>query len=93
VDQFEKYIPSAAEAGCENKALVAAVNRCATQRQEQRQRQEVWWTLSWNPTLAQKTRKDGAPLKPRPSKRIQSEAQAERNIDFRLSHRCFTLTV
>jgi hypothetical protein len=27
--------PSAAKAGTDNKALIAAVNRCATQRQEQ----------------------------------------------------------
>jgi len=32
------------------------------QMQEQMQMQEPWRTLPWNPTLAQQTRKDGAPI-------------------------------
>ncbi|MGA7081311.1 MAG: hypothetical protein WBQ43_16280 [Terriglobales bacterium] len=33
--QFENSRPSAAKAGIENEAFIAAVNRCATQKQEQ----------------------------------------------------------
>jgi hypothetical protein len=36
VGQFERRIPSAAKAGTENKLAIAAVNRRATQNQEQK---------------------------------------------------------
>jgi hypothetical protein len=46
--------------------FIAVVNRCATQKQNQKQNQvqmqKPWRTLRWNPTLAQKMRKDGAPI-------------------------------
>jgi len=35
VEQFERSIPAAAKAVDENKPVIAAVNRCATQKQEQ----------------------------------------------------------
>ena len=35
VDQLERYIPPAAKADGENKPVIAAVNRCATQNQTQ----------------------------------------------------------
>ncbi len=37
------------------------MNRCATKKQNQVRMQKPWRTPSWNPALAQKTRKDGAP--------------------------------
>ena len=50
--------PSAAKAGTENKAFLAAVNRCATQKQNQVQMQKPWQMLPWNPTLtSQKARR------------------------------------
>jgi hypothetical protein len=55
-------IPQGLKPALENKMFMAAVNRCATQRQNQNQNKEPSWTLSWNPTLAQKARKDGAPV-------------------------------
>src|SRR5208283_4837502 len=58
------------------------------QKQKQKQKQEPSWTLPWNPTLAQKTRKDGAPAAPnrrnQKSRRwpLPDIAQALHNIDF-----------
>jgi len=40
--------------------LIAALKRRTTQKQNKMQ--EPGWTVPWNPTLAQKTRKDGAPI-------------------------------
>ena len=54
--------PQRLKADAENTTVIAAVNRCATQRQNQGQVQRPGQTQPRNPTLAQETRKDEASI-------------------------------